>query len=61
MRSFSRALYGVLAEFLKEFLVEPLVELRAKPLVKPLTQFGRVLFYNNFSLKLNSIFNFPSY
>ena len=35
--------------------------LRIKPLIKPLTQFWRVLFYNSSSLKLDSIFNFPNY
>jgi len=49
------------AKLLVEFLVELLIEFYAKLLVKPLTLFWRILFYNNFSLKLNSIFNFLSY
>jgi len=38
MRSFGRALCGVLAELRREPLAEPLAELRTEPLVKPLTQ-----------------------
>jgi hypothetical protein len=72
MRSLGRASCGALRELrrepLTEPLAEPLAELRTEPLVKPLTQFWYVLYlteslliYNNSSLKLDSIINFPSY
>jgi len=65
MWSFGGAPYKVLTGLYREPLAKPLVKLciepLAKPLIKSLTQFWRVLFYNNSSLKLDFIFNVPNY